>query len=137
MTNHHSRIALGLAAAAVGIALILFAPHAHADLVTVDESTLVTRSQGRLDSGTAFSYVADASDRAVAERVMDALANDPALEGSSITVLVDEGQVRLSGVAQDEDQAARAIEVARDAAGPSVEVSGQGLEPGAQGTATD
>jgi BON domain-containing protein len=127
-----SPIAIGLAAAAVGIALVLFAPHARA----ADASPLVTRTQGTLDSGTTFSYAADASDRAVAERVTDALANDPALEGSSITVLVDEGRVRLSGAARDEDQAAEAIEVARDAAGPSVDVSGRGLEPGSPGTAT-
>ena len=124
-----SPIATGLAAAAVGIALVLFAPHARADPATAARSPVVTSTPGTSDSGTAFSYAADASDRAVAERVTDALANDPALEGSSITVLVDEGRVRLSGSARDEDQAAEAVQVARDAAGPSVEVSAQSLEP--------
>jgi len=124
-----------LAATAVAIALAALAPRAHADIVTVDPSPLATGSSGTLDSTSAFSYAADTSDRAVAERVTDALANEPALEGSAITVLVDEGTVRLSGSTQNEDQASRAVEVAQDAAGPAVPVSGASLEPG--GTATD
>jgi hypothetical protein len=124
-----------VAAAAVAIALAALAPSAHADIVTVDPSPLVTRRSGTLDSASTFSYAADTSDRAVAERVTDALANEPALEGSAITVLVDEGTVRLSGNTQNDDQASYAVEVAQDAAGPTVRVSGASLEPG--GTATD
>jgi len=111
------------------VALAAAAGAARADIVTVDESPL-ERSTGTLDGDTALSYTADTSDRAVAERVMDALANDPALEGAAITVLVDQGQVRLSGTARDEDQASYALEVARDAAGPAVAVSGESLQPG-------
>jgi hyperosmotically inducible periplasmic protein len=111
------------------VALAAAAGAARADIVTVDESPL-ERSTGTLDGDTAISYTADTSDRAVAERVMDALANDPALEGAAITVLVDEGQVRLSGTARDEDQAAYAREVAQDAAGPAVAVSAESLQPG-------
>ena len=111
------------------VALAAAAGAARADIVTVDESHL-ERSTGTLDGDTALSYTADTSDRAVAERVMDALANDPALEGAAITVLVDQGQVRLSGTARDEDQASYALEVARDAAGPAVAVSGESLQPG-------
>ena len=111
------------------VALAVAAGAARADIVTVDESPL-ERSTGTLDGDTALSYTADTSDRAVAERVMDALANDPALEGAAITVLVDQGQVRLSGTARDEDQASYALEVARDAAGPAVAVSGESLQPG-------
>jgi len=114
---------------AVLVALAAAAGAARADIVTVDESPL-ERSTGTLDGDTALSYTADTSDRAVAERVMDALANDPALEGAAITVLVDQGQVRLSGTARDEDQASYALEVARDAAGPAVAVSGESLQPG-------
>ena len=90
---------------------------------------------GTLDGTTDFSYygdaaTADTTDRAVAERVMDALAAEPALDGSAITVLVDQGRVRLSGRARDEDQAAYAVEVARDAAGPAVDVTGEDLRSG-------
>ena len=114
--------ALVVLAAAAGLA--------RADIVTVDESPPEHRSVGTLDGDSAFSYTADTTDRAVAERVMDALANEPALEGAAITVLVDEGQVRLSGTARDEDQAAYAREVAQDAAGPAVAVSAESLQPG-------
>ena len=115
--------------AAALVALAAAAGAARADIVTVDESPL-ERSTGTLDGDTAISYTADTSDRAVAERVMDALANEPALEGAAITVLVDEGQVRLTGTARDEDQASYALEVAQDAAGPSVAVSAESLQPG-------
>lgn len=111
------------------VALAAAAGAARADIVTVDESPL-ERSTGTLDGDTALSYTADTSDRAVAERVMDALANDPALEGAAITVLVDQGEVRLTGTARDEDQAAYAREVAQDAAGPAVAVSAESLQPG-------
>jgi len=115
--------------AAALVALAAAAGAARADIVTVDESPL-ERSTGTLDGDTAISYTADTSDRAVAERVMDALANEPALEGAAITVLVDEGQVRLTGTARDEDQASYALEVAQDAAGPSVAVSAESLQAG-------
>jgi osmotically-inducible protein OsmY len=116
--------------AAALIALAAAAGAARADIVTVDESPLARRSVGTLDGDSAFSYTADTTDRAVAERVMDALANEPSLEGAAITVLVDEGRVRLSGTARDEDQAAYAREVAQDAAGPAVAVSAESLQPG-------
>jgi len=115
--------------AAALVALAAAAGAARADIVTVDESPL-ERSTGTLDGDTAISYTADTSNRAVAERVMDALANEPALEGAAITVLVDEGQVRLTGTARDEDQASYALEVAQDAAGPSVAVSAESLQAG-------
>lgn len=119
--------------AARTVALLAFAAGAgaaRADIVTIDAPPVEHRSVGTLDGDSAFSYAADTSDRAVAERVMDALANEPALQGAAITVLVDEGQVRLSGTARDEDQAAYALEVAQDAAGPAVAVSGESLQPG-------
>jgi hypothetical protein len=110
---------------------------ARADFLGVDEGR-IARGTGTLDGATEFSYTADAThvdttDRAVAERVMEALAEEPALEGSAITVLVDEGRVRLSGTARDGDQAAYALEIAKDAAGPAVEVTGEDLRPGESG----
>jgi hyperosmotically inducible periplasmic protein len=116
-------------AVATLIAFAAAAGAARADIAT-DEPRLERRSVGTLDGDSAISYTADTPDRAVAERVMDALANEPALEGAAITVLVDEGQVRLSGTARDEDQAAYALELAQDAAGPAVAVSAESLQPG-------
>jgi osmotically-inducible protein OsmY len=113
-------------AAALGLAAV----SAHADIYAPAEAPAAERSIGTLEGDTAFSYsTADTTDRAVAERVMDALAEDPALHGSAITVLVDEGHVRLSGATRDEEQAAHALEVARDAAGPNVIVTAGSLEP--------
>lgn len=107
---------------------------AQAGFLGVDEGR-TARSVGTLDGATEFSYTADAAhvdttDRAVAERVMEALAGEPALEGAAITVLVDEGGVRLSGSARDEDQAAYALEIAQDAAGPAIRVTGEALRAG-------
>ncbi|HXS53740.1 MAG TPA: BON domain-containing protein [Usitatibacter sp.] len=122
-------IAIGVAIAA-GIVAFAFAPAVQADNVVVIEAPPQAAGMaGTLDPGSDVSYAADASDRAVAARVMQALAEDPALEGSQITVLVDQGDVRLSGTTRDEEQGAYALEVARDAAGPTVAVSGETLEP--------
>ncbi len=67
------------------------------------------------------------ADQALAQRVMDALANDPSLLGAAITVVVDEGRVRLVGSTVDADQARRALDDARDASGDAALVSGDGL----------
>ena len=129
-SRHSLEIAVGVAIAA-GIVAFAFAPAVRADdIVVIEAPPPAAGMAGTLDPGSDISYTADASDRAVAERVMDALAEDPALEGSRISVLVDQGTVRLSGTARDEDQAAYALQVAQDAAGPSVSVSGDTLAPG-------
>ena len=119
-----------IARIAIAAALGLAASSPHADVFSPGPAAVDERSIGTLDGDTAFSYTADTTDRAVAERVMEALAEDPALDGAAITVLVDEGRVRLSGTARDDEQAAHALRVARDAAGPHVAVTGNDLEPG-------
>ena len=129
-SSHSLQVAI-YAAIAAGIVAFAFAPAVRADdIVVIEAPPQAAGMSGTLDPGSDFSYASDTSDRAVAERVMDALAEDPALEGSRITVLVDQGTVRLSGTARDEDQAAYALEVAQDAAGPAVAVSGETLAPG-------
>jgi len=132
MRNPHRQsleIAIAVAIAA-GIVAFAFAPAVRAaDIVVIQAPPQAAGMAGTLDPGSDVSYVADMSDRAVAERVMDALAEDPALDGSQISVLIDQGSVRLSGTTRDEDQAAHALQVARDAAGPTVQVSGEALEP--------
>ena len=71
----------------------------------------------------------ETGDDAIAERVQRALADDPALEGAAITVLVDHGNVSLSGTAEDDGQADYATKVAQDAAGPAAHVSSDNLQP--------
>jgi hypothetical protein len=71
----------------------------------------------------------ETGDNSIAERVMRALADDPALEGTAITVLVDHGNVSLSGTAEDDGQADYATKVAQDAAGPGAHVSSDNLQP--------
>lgn len=112
--------------------LALAALSARADVFAPGPAGVDERSVGTLDGDSSFSYTADTTDRAVAERVMGALATDPGLAGAAITVLVDEGRVRLSGQTRDEGQVALALRVARDAAGPDVRVTGAGLGPAAR-----
>lgn len=61
-------------------------------------------------------------DDALLQRVATALANDPELADSDITVLVGEGKVALEGLTHNADQAVRAVAVTRRAAGDGVEV---------------
>jgi hypothetical protein len=64
-----------------------------------------------------------AADRAVLDRVVTALQQDPLLQGASISVLLDnDGQLVLEGTTLDDDQADHANSVAQEAAGGSVTV---------------
>jgi osmotically-inducible protein OsmY len=61
-------------------------------------------------------------DDALLERVANALANDPELGDSEITVYVGDGRVALQGETRSARQAVRAVAVTRRAAGSGVEV---------------
>lgn len=61
-------------------------------------------------------------DDALLQRVANALANDPELADTDITVLVGEGKVALEGLTHNAGQAVRAVAVTRRAAGDGVEV---------------
>lgn len=61
-------------------------------------------------------------DDALLQRVATALANDPELADTDITVLVGEGKVALEGLTHNAGQAVRAVAVTRRAAGDGVEV---------------
>jgi len=61
-------------------------------------------------------------DDALLQRVATALANDPGLADTDITVLVGDGKVALEGLTHDAGQAVRAVAVTRRAAGDGVEV---------------
>ena len=56
-------------------------------------------------------------DRAVAERVRDALLGDLAMEGIQLLVSVANGTVELLGVARDRQQAERAVQLTREVPG--------------------
>jgi hypothetical protein len=118
----HIGRAVPLALAAVALALPAFA----------DVRVLPSRPPVVSGSTAASPNVAadsEVGDNGIAERVMRALSDDPALEGAAITVLVDHGNVSLSGTAEDDDQADYATKVAQDAAGPAAHVSSDNLQP--------
>jgi osmotically-inducible protein OsmY len=56
-------------------------------------------------------------DRAVAERVRDTLLSDLAMEGIQLLVSVANGTVELLGVARDQAQAERAVQLTREVPG--------------------
>jgi osmotically-inducible protein OsmY len=119
------RMHIGLALPAP--AAIAFALPAHADVRALPaRPPVVTGSTAATPNVAAAS---EARDNALAERVMRALADDPALEGAAITVLVDHGNVSLSGTSEDDDQADYATKVAQEAAGPTAHVASDNLQP--------
>jgi osmotically-inducible protein OsmY len=60
----------------------------------------------------------NAVDQALAERVADAIADEPRLDGITVTVAANNGNVSLAGSAESPEQAAIAEQVAREVAGP-------------------
>ncbi len=84
---------------------------------------------GTAAAGPNVAAASETGDNAIAQRVMRALAGDPALEGAAITVLVDHGNVSLSGTTEDDGQAEYATQVAQDAAGPAAHVASDNLQP--------
>ncbi|HZZ91475.1 MAG TPA: BON domain-containing protein [Usitatibacter sp.] len=89
---------------------------------------LAARHAGANESAHAGSPSADRvveglrDDDALLERVANALANDPELGDSDITVYVGDGRVALQGETRSAIQAVRAVAVTRRAAGSGVEV---------------
>lgn len=118
--HHGPSIALALAGAALALP-------ATADVrVLPSRPPVVSGATARSPDVAAASEVGD---DAIAERVMRALAEDPGLEGTAITVLVDHGNVSLSGTTEDDQQADYATRIAQDAAGPGAHVSSDNLQP--------
>jgi osmotically-inducible protein OsmY len=68
-------------------------------------------------SGASVDGTAAASDQRLMDEVVSALAADTTLKGANVNVTIDNGNVTLSGTAQDEAQAARAKQVAEGIAG--------------------
>ena len=73
----------------------------------------------RIEPSSAIHAGADnPADQALAERVADAIADEPRLDGITATVAANNGDVSLSGSARSPEQAAIAEQVAREVAGP-------------------
>jgi len=119
---HHHRHAVALALAAAALAL-----PAVADVRALPSRPPVVSGTTAHSPDVAAS--SEVGDNAIAERVMRALADDPSLEGAAITVLVDHGNVSLSGTAESDQQADYATKVAQDAAGPTAHVASDNLQP--------
>jgi osmotically-inducible protein OsmY len=103
---------VALLAAALSLALT---PLAHAATATAPSATTSELTPDALVQSMR-------SDDALLQRVANALANDPELADSDITVLVGEGKVALEGLTHNARQAVRAVAVTRRAAGDGVEV---------------
>ena len=69
-------------------------------------------------SSAIHSGANNAADQALADRVADAIADEPKLDGATVTVSANNGNVSLSGSADSPEQAAIAEQVAREVAGP-------------------
>lgn len=109
-----------------------FGPRAPGPVTVTSDSTYV--APRAVDAAPAPTYVAPAqrieptsaihagannpADQALAERVADAIADEPRLDGITATVAANKGHVSLSGSAESPEQAAIAEQVAREAAGP-------------------
>jgi hypothetical protein len=80
------------------------------------------KQQGK---GKVAKRAASANDQPMADRVATALSDDTSLNGATILVIVDGGQVALGGTTADTAQSAHAMDVAQSAAGPAVMIVDQ------------
>jgi osmotically-inducible protein OsmY len=106
MMNAISRT--GIAATAVALVVALPAGAAR-DAQRIDPMTL--------PSSTVHTGAATYSDQQLASDVVSAISADPTLSGATITVVVKDGGITLSGSAKDLSQAARAEKIANDISG--------------------
>lgn len=102
-----------------------FGPRPPAALVAAADAAYVAPAlPQRLEPGSAIhSGANNPVDRELAERVADAIADEPALDGATVTVVANAGNVSITGSAESPEQAAIAEQVAREVAGPGA-VSG-------------
>jgi hypothetical protein len=75
------------------------------------------KTQGK---GKVAKKAASPNDQQMADRVATALSNDTSMNGATILVIVDGGQVALDGTTTDAAQSAHVMDVAQSAAGPAV-----------------
>lgn len=85
-------------------------------------SSLAARDERRVDamlmpSNTVHTGAATYSDQQLASDIVAAISADRAMNGTTVTVVVKDGRITLSGSAKDVAQAARAEKLARDVAG--------------------
>ena len=99
-------------------------PSALVSIDTVSTSPRVTSSAPAIAAGSGIHAGANnPRDQALARDVAAALADEPRLDGATVTVSANNGRVSLSGSAESPEQGAIAEQVARDVAGPAA-VSG-------------
>lgn len=108
-----------------------FGPRPPAVISTTTEATYVAPAvPQRIEPSSAIHAGAgNAADQDLAERVADAIADEPLLDGATVTVAANDGEVSLTGSAASPEQAAIAEQVAREVAGPGA-VSGTLSEMG-------
>lgn len=96
-----------------------FGPRAPTGLVTPEATYIAPAVPQRIEPSSAIHAGANnAADQDLAERVADAIADEPMLDGATVTVAANNGDVSISGSAASPEQAAIAEQVAREAAGP-------------------
>jgi hypothetical protein len=83
-------------------------------VVLVPRITMLTPLRG---TGAIHTGGGTLADHALADRIGIAIAEDPALKGVTATIVVNGGNVSLSGSAPRQDQAQRAENIAREIAG--------------------
>ena len=127
MQRHDPRLRrLTLAAALVSGALAApvfaqqadFGPRPPSAVVTTEATYVAPAVPQRIEPTSAIHAGANnAADQDLAERVADAIADEPRLDGATVTVAANNGDVSISGSAESPEQAAIAEQVARDVAG--------------------
>jgi hypothetical protein len=136
--RHHDprlrRLSFTLATAVTAIAVPAFAqvsdfgPRAPAAVYVepAPSSTFIAPAvvPAPVDSSSAIqSGAGNAADAELADRVAAAIADDPRLDGATVTVAANNGRVSISGSAESPEQGPIAERVAREVAGPAA-VSG-------------
>ena len=116
------RLAFALAAGAFAVPALAqeadFGPRPPAVMTTTESTYVAPAVPERIDPSSAIhAGAANFTDQELAERVADAIADEPLLDGATVTVAANGGDVSLSGSAASPEQAAIAEQVAREVAG--------------------
>lgn len=99
-------------------------------VMSVEPTYVAPAVPQRIEPSSAIHAGADnIADQDLAERVADAIADEPLLDGATVTVAANDGDVSLTGSAESPEQTAIAEQVAREVAGPG-SVSGTLSEMG-------
>ena len=96
-----------------------FGPRAPGAIATMEATYVAPAVPQRIEPTSAIHAGANNfADQDLAARVADAIADDPRLDGATVTVAANDGDVSISGSAESPEQASIAEQVAREVAGP-------------------